>query len=589
MPIRPKHLLLLIGGVLWLCISCTRKRDLSQNILLVHLLAEPKGLHPTNDNNAYQRMIFQCTQKRLLGFDLEQNKMVPELLAEYPQLLADSTSLRCRLRDDIRWDDGSRVSVEDVAFTLKVIVCPLIKNPDQKGYFENFRSLVPDPMHKNGFIVLNRNRYYDFESMLSQVYLLQKKYWDPNGVMDKVGFAQMLQEGFKAEDWPGIQAFAEEFNSARNGREPGRLKGLGPYQVSEWQTGASITLVRKPQWWGRHLKEAANQAWPDKIVFTVIKDMEPLVLALKKQDIDVSMELSTSALNKLRKRAYFNRAYYSEYVGSFSYTYMGMNMKPEGGRTPFFTDLRVRRAMAHLVPVDEIIQVSARGIGKRIASFGMPGQADYNEAIPLVEPDIEEASRLLNEAGWVDTDGDHIRDKIIDGKKVPFSFSLSYMISPVTKEIAQIIRNNMYKAGIEVKADPMDFVVFYKQAAAHAFDAMLGSWSSSAGAEDPRQLWHTESWANNGSNFTGFGNAYTDSLIQVMNQEMNPGKRSRMMKQFQAIVAEEQPYVFMYNATRKIAIHKRFDHARIYPERPHVILNNLRLASKYRNSSPDNY
>jgi peptide/nickel transport system substrate-binding protein len=568
-----------IPGMLLLVCSCTQKRDLSQNTLIVHILAEPKGLHPTNDNNAYQRMIFQCTQRRLMTFDLERNTMVPELLADHPVLLADSMSYRCIMRDDIFWDDGSAVEVSDVIFTFKLIICPLIDNPDQKGYFENFQEVIPDPLNKRGFIIINRKRYFDNESMLAQIWLLQRKIWDPAGLFDQIKFRQLQQREFSTDASKEIRQFAESFNSPENGRNPSRLLGLGPYKVSNWHTGVSITLEKKNHWWGLHNKNPRNNAWPDKIIFTIIKDMEPLVLALKKQQIDVSMDLSTAGLTKLQKRAYFNRNYHSAFIGSFSYTYMGMNMRPEGSRMPFFTDQQVRKAMAHIVPVDEIIQITAKGIGKRIASFGLPGQADFNDSIALPEYSIEKARKMLDKSGWIDTDGDNIRDKIINGKKVQFSFSLSYMISPVTRELALLIRNSMYKAGIEARPDPMDFAVFYQHAANHEFDAMLGSWSSSAGPEDPRQIWHTSSWVNNGSNFTGFGNAQTDSLIERMNMEMNPVKRNQMMKIFQEIVAEAQPYVFIYNATRKIAIHKRFENATMYPERPNVLLNNLKLNS----------
>ena len=52
---------------------------------------------------------------------------------------------------------------------------------------------------------------------------------------------------------------------------------------------------------------------------------------------------------------------------------------------------------------------------------------------------------LLTEAGWVDTDGDNIRDKIIDGVKTPFRFKLNYMSSPITKEIVLMIKESMYR------------------------------------------------------------------------------------------------------------------------------------------------
>ncbi len=569
--------------------GCTQKRDLTQNTLIVHILSEPRGLHITNDNNAYQRMIFQCTQKRLISIDLKTNSLIPDLLVEIPVLLPDSLSYKCRLRKGVKWDDGSEFSVEDVIFTMKVITCPLINNPDTKPYFKKLQGIEIDPNDKYSFLVKTSKRYFDNPSMLSFALMMQKKQCDPDGLLDEFTIDQFHSASFQPDNYPQLKSFAENFNAPSNGRIPAKMNGLGPYKVSDWQTGSSITLLRKENWWGKNSESPYEKAYPEKIIFEIIKDMESVVLSLKKQQVDVSCELSTAALIKLQKRKYFNEHYDSEFVGAFNYTYMGMNMRPEGERAPFFTDKRVRKAMAHLVPVEEIIEVIAKGRARRMASFIQPDQKELNTSLKVVPYNLSLARKLLDEAGWKDSDGDNILDKLINGKRISFSFSLSYPISPVTKEIALMIKNECYKAGIEVKPNALDFSLFYQNANNHAFDAMLGSWSSNALPEDPRQLWHTESWITKGSNFVGFGSAYTDSLIEAADVEMNPYKRAIIMGELQQIVWEDQPYVFLYNATRKVAIHRRFENRGIYPERPHVLFNNLKLSAEYSQKTPANF
>ena len=161
------------------------------------------------------------------------------------------------------------------------------------------------------------------------------------------------------------------------------------------------------------------------------------------------------------------------------------------------------------------------------------------------------------------------------------------MISPVTTEMVRMIKSEFYKAGLEVRPEPMEFSVFYQNAFAHQFDAMLGSWSSSALPEDPRQIWHTESWASGGSNFVGFGSTYSDSLIETANRELNPAVRKEMLQDIQRVIYEEQPYVFLFNATRKVAAHKRFKNISFHVERPHLQLNNLELDPNWQSNSPD--
>lgn len=574
-------ILMLIG------LSCVKKRDLSQNTVIMHFLAEPLGLHPTNDNNIYQRIIFSLTQKRLLMTDIRNFEIIPDLLVDLPEMSADSLSYHFRLKEGIKWDDGTACTAKDVAFTLKMIKCPFTNNPTSKPIFENIKNIKLYDDDSLRFSVEMRKLYFANLRMLTEIYVLQESFWDPDRVFRKYRIED-FDKNFDSDKHKQLFSLVQGFNKVDNARLPSQLVGLGPYKIIEWSTGSSVILEKKKNWWGANSTSVYDQQFPDKIIFKIIKDMEPVVLALKKEQIDISTELTTPAMIKLQKLNYFNENYASDYVGSFTYAYLGMNMKPASGRTPFFTDKRVRKAIAHLTPVEEIIEVMAKGKANRMASFILPMQDDYNHNLPLIQLDIAKAKKLLDEAGWIDTDGDNIRDKVINGEKVPFSFTLNYMISPVTKEIGLMVKETMYKAGINVIPNPMDFSVFYQKAFAQEFDAMLGSWSSSAGPEDARQIWHSSSWTSKGANFVGFGNRVSDSLIELSNVTLDPEKRKVIMHQLQEIVYDEQPYVFIFNATKKVVVHRRFDNIEMYTEKPHVILNNLRLKEDYLRS-PDHF
>jgi ABC-type transport system substrate-binding protein len=99
------------------------------------------------------------------------------------------------------------------------------------------------------------------------------------------------------------------------------------------------------------------------------------------------------------------------------------------------------------------------------------------------------------------------------------------------------------------------------------------------------QLWHTESWANKGSNFTGFGDAQSDSLIILANTSLDKEKHIAALKALQKKIYDDQPYVFLYSRERKVLIHKRFDNADMYNDKPGVILNNLILKPEFGGST----
>ena len=424
---------------------------------------------------------------------------------------------------------------------------------------------------------------YTNKDIFSELYIQQRDYWDPEGILDNVTFEDILSEDFKDRvETEELSNWFNNYNHADNSYKPENLLGLGPYQVTEWVTSQYITIEKKKDWWGKKSTSLYDQSYPDKIIFRVIKEDASAYLALKNQELDATTRIGTIKLMKLQEKEYFNNNYHSEFKDRYAYNYIGLNMKPDGIKyKPFFTDQKVRRAMAYLTPVDEIIEVMVHGKATRQAAQISPLKSTYNDTLELIPLDIDKAKELLSEAGWIDTDGDNIRDKIINGVKTPFKFRLSYMASPVSKEIVLMIKESMYKAGLVAEPTPMDFTLFYKNAMDHNFEAMLGGWGGSASYSNPMQLWHTSSWVSKGSNFCGFGDTESDELIRLANSSLDSAEHTQALWKLQARIYEDQPYVFLYSTKNKIALHKRFTNRNTYFERPGIALNNLLLIDDF--------
>ena len=561
--------------------SCVKKRDLTNNTVVAHILSQPDGLHPYNNNSVMRSYIFSYTQKTLLGLDLKTLDYVPDLITELPKSSEDNKTFYFELRDDIKWDNGEQLTAEDVIFSAKIMLCHLTNNSQIRPIYNSvIKSVKLDPENKLKFSMTAQDINWTAKTILGGIYIQQKSYWDPNGLFDNISFEQILARSFIETD--EISDWFNKFNHADNGYKPENLKGLGPYSVSEWEASQYVTLTRKENWWGANDSSLDNKAYPEKIIFKIIKEDASSYLALKNQEIDVTTNIGTVKLMKLREREYFNNNYDSDFLDRYGISYIGLNMKPDGIKhKPFFVDKRVRRAVAHMIPIDEIIEVMMHGKANRQASNVSPLKKTYNDTLELIPLDIEKAKQLLDEAGWIDTDGDNIRDKVINGVKTPFSFKFSYMSSPTSKEIVLMMKESMYKAGIVAEPTPMDFSLFYKNAGDHKFDAMLAGWGSSAAYSNPMQLWHTTSWVNKGSNFCGFGDAYSDALIDEANKTLDYETHRNALLKLQAKIYEDQPYVFLYITKRKFAVHKRFDNREMYFEFPGLRLNNLKLNSNY--------
>lgn len=580
--------LLLTLFILGTIASCVQKRDLSQNTVITHILSQPDGLHPFNDNSAMRTFIFQYTQKTLIKLDIESLEYIPMLVKEMPAASEDNLSFTYELKDGIKWDDGTLITAKDVAFSVKLMLSPLTNNAQiRSNYTTVIKSIEIDKENPMRFTMHAQNVHWDNKYIFSELYIVQKSLWDKKGVLDNLTFADLLSDNFIETE--ALSDWFNAYNNADNSYQPDLLVGLGAYQVTEWIASQYITIEKKENWWGKNDSSVYSKAYPDKIIFKIIKEDASAYLALKNQEIDVTYSLGTIKLMKLQEREYFNNNYESAFLDRYAYSYLGMNMKPDGiKRKPYFIDQKVRRAMAYLLPLDEIIEVMMHGKASRQASIISPLKKTYNDTLQLIPLNIEKAKELLAEAGWIDTDGDNIRDKMINGVKTPFSFKLSYMSSPTSKEIVLMIKESMYKAGVVAEPTPMDFTLFYKNAMDHNFDGMLGGWGGSASYSNPMQLWHTSSWVTKGSNFCGFGDAESDALIEAANLTLDPKTHNDALLKLQAKVYEDQPYVFMYSTKRKFAIHKRFNNRGMYYERPGVMLQNLNLKATFssKNMTP---
>ena len=548
------------------------------NTLIFHDIGEPDDLHPTNGNSQPRSEIFEYTQQFLFGIDYRTLKTRAILVEDSIVVSEDGLEYTYILRKNPKWDDGTAISKEDILFTFKANKCPLTNNPHSKPGLENLKDV--EISNKNNIIVFKMKRLHINNAILARgTPIMQRKFFDPGNVLSKFSISQFDDPKFNPSKFPELEKWATEFNGPKFSHEIDYLVGAGPYKILRWNAGQSLTLVRKQNHWSRDGRDSFDAAYPEKIVFKINRDVNSQMLEFKSQTLDVSTYLSTVVLVQLRKDKQFNENYNSRFTNTYDYSYLAMNTKPDGIlHKKYFVDKKVRRAMAYLVPLELMNKIINKGMSKiRIGPVSVL-KPEFNDTLKSIPFNVSIARKLLDEAGWIDTDGDFIRDKIIDGEKVQLSFNLNYMTTRVYwKDIAQIVSEAMYKAGVKANVTPLDFAVHYDKARNHDFDMMLAGWAGNSTPEDFTQVWHTSSWSSKGSNFAGFGNGRSDQLIDSIKYTINDDKRIPIMKRFQAFVYEEQPYVFLFSDTRRNVIHKRFGNQEMYNERPGVLLNTLKL------------
>jgi peptide/nickel transport system substrate-binding protein len=556
----------------------------TENTVVFHWRGEPDNLHPTNGASQPRMNVFDYTQRFLVRLDYETLKLTSDLCESLPVESSDGLTYSYTLKSGITWDDGKPLTADDVIFTLMANTCPLTNNPMFKPALEYLKSIEKDPANPLKFKMIMSEKYIQNVSVFTAFPILEEAYHDSTHVLRNYTFTDFLNPDFTKNKHTDVEAWCKEFNDDKYGHDITLLNGLGPYEVTEWTERTKLVLTRKKQHWTFNLstKTLGDQAYPDQIILTQINEEAAIELGLKNQEIDVSCVIGTKTLALLQKDSVFNRNYHSAFIPNFDWQYIGFNMRPESvNRTPFFTDVKVRRAIALLIPRDEMNQAYLEGKALPMVSVVCPTRADaFNSDLKPLTLDVEGAKKLLDEAGWKDSDGDNICDKVINGKKTKFEFEFRIMAgSAVISNMANDIKNSLYLAGVVCNVKEMEGNAFFASLPTHDYDMMFSAWSGSSQTEDYKQLWHSSSWENGGSNYVGYSNPKADALIDKIRIETVDSIRIPMEKELQKIIYDDQPYVFMYLTPRKVVIHKRFGNAYMFWDKPGVCLSVLKLLS----------
>lgn len=234
---------------------------------------------------------------------------------------------------------------------------------------------------------------------------------------------------------------------------------------------------------------------------------------------------------------------------SRSYWYVAWNQS-----NVLFKSKKVRQALTMAIDRQRLIDQTLNGMAEPINGTFFRNSDAYDGSIPLWPYDPQRARRLLEEEGWFDTTGTGILDKEIDGKTVPFRFSLTYYVkNSQTKSLADAIAMMLQRVGIGCDLHGVDVADLTRELEDRSFEALIMAWSLGTPPDDPRQLWHSSGAHEKGSsNIVGFINSEADKIIDRLSYEYNNEKRVELYHRFDAIIHDEQPYTFLF--TPKVAL-----------------------------------
>lgn len=390
-----------------------------QKVITFAWTQEPDTLNPYYTNMWFSTILHQLYNCWAWEFD-DQNAVFPRLVTELPStdnggVSEDGRVITMKLRDDVVWSDGTPITGEDFVFTYEMIMDPGNTVASRNPYDLVASVESPDPQT---VVVTFQEPFAPWQAQL----------W--KGVLPK----HVLQPVFEASG---------SIDEAEWNREP--TVGCGPYVGETWESGSYIRFVQNPNYWlgEPNIKEIYLQFVPDDASQTAS-------MIAGTADLGTFPPLSdVPTLQAGGQEIVVQSSGYAEGI-FFNFAYGG-NLAAE--------DVNVRQAVAMAIDRQAIVDDLLLGLTKPVETLWDPLEGG-KWVSPDIEPwpyDPEAAKALLEEAGWVDSDGDGIREK--DGQRLSLVYGST--IREIRQDIQAVAQQQLREVGIEIEIPSWDSDLFF--------------------------------------------------------------------------------------------------------------------------------
>lgn len=453
--------------------------------LTLGLQTEPVSLDPAAGVFIAERFVLMDIFDTLVAAD-QQGELYPGLATSWEQN-DEATEFMLSLRDDVTFHDGTPFDAQAVKAAF-----------DHTQEIEDF-STAGQIM--SGYV----------ETIVDDDYTVTVKFDGP-----KATFIRDL-----SQPWMGIPSPAALGNEdfAQN------PVGSGPFMVEEWAVQDHLTLSRNPDYnWAPEFALNEGPALLDSVVFRFLPEPATRLAALETGEAQVVEDPPAQDASALIGSESYN-------VRTFSAPGMPAHLMVNSEKSPT-DDPLVRQAMIHAVNQDQIVQLSFNGLSTPAHSVLSPTTPSYNEdAAALYSFDPQKAAELLDEAGWIDSDGDGIREK--DGENL----TLVYPASPVYEApYMELVSAYLNDVGFEVELTTMDDAAIFEFAVTGDHNLVGMGWTSA----DPGVLmfvYHSDN-IDGGSGFTRFVDEGLDGALADATVELDDEKRTQLYADAQQIIME---------------------------------------------------
>jgi peptide/nickel transport system substrate-binding protein len=516
----------------------------AETSIVITIPEDPPNFNASVSDTGYDALVMKLALLGLADIDPEGN-ILPELAAELPTVEnggvvlnedAGTMDVTWKLRQDITWADGKPVTAEDVIFTYEAIVDP------DTGLW------IPGIDYVDGVEKIDD---YSFVVHYNAIY---------PGYLTQFGGEQLVI-------WPAHYCDAEQgFTAWDCAREP---LSDGPYILEEWQVGDHMTFVRNPNYYD------AERGKPgiDQIVIRIVPDPSVAKTMLIQGDADVYMWAPEPMLEDLKDvpNVKVSQSPTARWIMRlFPNEAAKGSIDPAAAPHPILSDVRVRRAIRMAIDVDTISQQIFHGYGVPVwTEFSRP---PYVCDIPRPAYDVAGAAKLLEEAGWIDQDGDGVREchgclNAQEGYVMSMEF-MTYAEYGEALELAQqLIGEMLGKIGIELELSIVEGSVLWADYESGGIEQQgnfdLNLWDDGYAGVDPTdylwELYDSEAaQPDQGWNITRWINPDFDGLLDNA-YTLDEAYRKELFCQMAQLLEEQLPNILLFSTVNADAYSARIE------------------------------
>lgn len=429
---------------------------------------------------------------------LDENYEIVPGLAESWEASNDGLTYTYTLREGLLWSDGEPLTADDIAWTINTSRdqgwsnhIAVTQNLDAVAIDDRtlqVTSSVPDPK-------------------LPEVgaYIVPRHIWEPEAPDGETVV------GYEALD--GV--------------------GSGPFVVDQYAEEQFVRMVANDNYW-------KGRATVDEIVFQVFTNSDAMVAALQQGQLDAAHNLPPSAVESLE--ADDNITVVAGSQGGFDEIALNGGAA-EGQPHPALFDIEVRKAVSHAIDKEAIVEDLYAGLSEAAVTISPSADPKWIPDIPESEQftyDPDRANQILDDAGYLDTDGDGVREMPGGGDPLVFRHAVN-SDSTTAQAIGDLYAGWLAAIGIEVELSAYDEGQLFDLIVNGDYESFAWGWVPFVDP-DPMLSYFTEAELGNWNDANWFDPRY-DALYADQNQELDEERRLEMVHEMLRIFHDSAVYI----------------------------------------------